>query len=206
MAHSFHDQHKHTAVRVKYVCPICVICVGLRGVCYNSAWNGRPWPGRSQNWILMYFIINLSGSQQFSGSSIQNQVKLSEWATGRFMHCYNIKTVFPGIPLIPGIWNYMTKTRWLVSVRLHFNIKTVFPGTPSIGNSITKTRWSHDHLSLNNGNSIIGMMGYLHWDGSYKLFDPIWQHLGHDELTSSNWLRQKRLPNWLSYYHWQHHR
>ena len=34
----------------------------------------------------MYFIINLSGSQQFSGSSIQNQVELSEWATGRFMH------------------------------------------------------------------------------------------------------------------------
>ena len=52
-----------------------------------SAWNGRPWPGRSQNWMLMYFIINLSGSQQFSGSSIQNQVELSEWATGRFMHC-----------------------------------------------------------------------------------------------------------------------
>ena len=51
-----------------------------------SAWNGRPWPGRSQNWMLMYFIINLSGSQQFSGSSIQNQVELSEWATGRFMH------------------------------------------------------------------------------------------------------------------------
>ena len=37
----------------------------------------------------MYFIINLSGSQQFSGSSIQNQVELSEWATGRFMHCNN---------------------------------------------------------------------------------------------------------------------
>ena len=53
----------------------------------SSAWNGRPWPGRSQNWMLMYFIINLSGSQQFSGSSIQNQVELSEWATGRFMHC-----------------------------------------------------------------------------------------------------------------------
>ena len=53
----------------------------------GSAWNGRPWPGRSQNWMLMYFIINLSGSQQFSGSSIQNQVELSEWATGRFMHC-----------------------------------------------------------------------------------------------------------------------
>ena len=52
-----------------------------------SAWNGWPWPGRSQNWMLMYFIINLSGSQQFSGSSIQNQVELSEWATGRFMHC-----------------------------------------------------------------------------------------------------------------------
>ena len=52
-----------------------------------SAWNGRPWPGRSQNWMLMYFIINLSGSQQFSGSSIQNQVELSKWATGRFMHC-----------------------------------------------------------------------------------------------------------------------
>ena len=57
---------------------------------YNdSAWNGRPWPGRSQNWMLMYFIINLSGSQQFSGSSIQNQVELSEWATSRFMHCNN---------------------------------------------------------------------------------------------------------------------
>ena len=158
MAHSFHDQHKHTTVRGKIcmsnMCHMHVtqVCVGLRGVCYN------------------------------------------------------IKTVFPGIPLILGIWNYMTKTRWLVSVRLHFNIKTVFPGTPNIGNSITKTRWSHDHLSLNNGNSIIGMMGYLHWDSSYKLFDPIWQHLGHDELTSSNWLRQKRLPNWLSYYHWQHHR
>ena len=52
----------------------------------TSAWNGRPWPGRSPNWMLMYFIINLSGSQQFSGSSIQNQVELSEWATGRFMH------------------------------------------------------------------------------------------------------------------------
>ena len=52
----------------------------------SSAWNGRPWPGRSQNWMLMYFIINLSGSQQFSGSSIQNQVELSEWATGRLMH------------------------------------------------------------------------------------------------------------------------
>ena len=37
--------------------------------------------------MLMYFIINLSGSQQFSGSSIQNQVELSEWVTGRFMHC-----------------------------------------------------------------------------------------------------------------------
>ena len=36
----------------------------------------------------MYFIINLSGSQQFSGSSIQNQVELSEWATGRFMRCW----------------------------------------------------------------------------------------------------------------------
>ena len=35
---------------------------------------------------LCIFIINLSGSQQFSGSSIQNQVELSEWATGRFMH------------------------------------------------------------------------------------------------------------------------
>ena len=52
----------------------------------GSAWNGRPWPGRSQNWMLIYCIINLSGSQQFSGSSIQNQVELSEWATGRFMH------------------------------------------------------------------------------------------------------------------------
>ena len=39
----------------------------------------------------MYFIINLSGSQQFSGSSIQNQVELSEWATGRFMHCVGVK-------------------------------------------------------------------------------------------------------------------
>ena len=38
----------------------------------------------------MYFIINLSGSQQFSGSSIQNEVELSEWATGRFMHCHFI--------------------------------------------------------------------------------------------------------------------
>ena len=56
---------------------------------YHSAWNGRPWPGRSQNWMLMYFIINLSGSQQFSGSSIRNQVELSEWATGRFMHWYH---------------------------------------------------------------------------------------------------------------------
>ena len=56
---------------------------------HHSAWNGRPWPGRSQNWMLMYFIINLSGSQQFSGSSIQNQVELSEWATGRFMHCHH---------------------------------------------------------------------------------------------------------------------
>ena len=35
---------------------------------YVSEWNGRPWPGRSQNWMLMYFIINLSGSQQFPGS------------------------------------------------------------------------------------------------------------------------------------------
>ena len=62
---------------------------------YNySAWNGRPWPGRSQNWMLMYFITNLSGSQQFSGSSIQNQVELSEWATGRFMHCnYDTKVI-----------------------------------------------------------------------------------------------------------------
>ena len=52
----------------------------------SSAWNGWPRPARSQNWMLMYFIINFSGSQQFSGCSIQNQVELSEWATGRFMH------------------------------------------------------------------------------------------------------------------------
>ena len=56
---------------------------------WSRAWNGRPWPGRSQNWMLMYFIINLSGSQQFSGSSIKNQVELSEWATGRFMHWWS---------------------------------------------------------------------------------------------------------------------
>ena len=42
----------------------------------------------------MYFIINLSGSQQFSGSSIQNQVELSEWATGRFMHCTIVVDLF----------------------------------------------------------------------------------------------------------------
>ena len=59
----------------------------------SSAWNGRPWPDRSQNWMLMYFIINLSGSQQFSGSSIQNQVELSEWATGRFMHCISLRPI-----------------------------------------------------------------------------------------------------------------
>ena len=59
----------------------------------SSAWNGRPWPGRSQNWMLMYFIINLSGSQQFSGSSIQNQIELSEWATGRFMHWRSLWTI-----------------------------------------------------------------------------------------------------------------
>ena len=62
--------------------------LALSKLAHCSAWNGRPWPGRSQNWMLMYFIINLSGSQQFSGSSIQNQVELSEWATGRFMHCH----------------------------------------------------------------------------------------------------------------------
>ena len=77
---------------------------------YFSAWNGRPWPGRSQNWMLMYFIINLSGSQQFSGSSIQNQVELSEWATGRFMHWYLFCLVVhfannsKGIQEIPLFW------------------------------------------------------------------------------------------------------
>ena len=40
---------------------------------------------------IMYFIINLSGSQQFSGSAIQNQVELSEWATGCFMHCISVE-------------------------------------------------------------------------------------------------------------------
>ena len=52
----------------------------------------------------MYFIINLSGSQQFSGSSIQNQVELSEWATGRFMHCNYIFI----LDLTPG-FNWLGK-------------------------------------------------------------------------------------------------
>ena len=78
---------------------------------YYSAWNGRPWPGRSQNWMLMYFIINLSGSQQFSGSSIQNQVELSKWATGRFMHCYYIWHCVPNILL----WSILCKTVGLPS-------------------------------------------------------------------------------------------
>ena len=79
---------------------------------YASAWNGRPWPGRSQNWMLMYFIINLSGSQQFSGRSIQNQVELSEWATGRFMHClcmlwYHLNTLNSTGKYLAECWEYI---------------------------------------------------------------------------------------------------
>ena len=100
-----------------------------------SAWNGRPWPGRSQNWMLMYFIINLSGSQQFSGSSIQNQVELSEWATGRFMHwgcIYSIQiceifhqTFGPGhgkCPMCPMIFMKTGSIAWLNFVKaMYFN-------------------------------------------------------------------------------------
>ena len=75
----------------------------------TSAWNGRPWPGRSQNWMLMYFIINLSGSQQFSGSSIQNQVELSEWATGRFMHCVTVPNSVAPVKHIVCKWIYMSQ-------------------------------------------------------------------------------------------------
>ena len=54
---------------------------------YGSGWNCQPWPSRSQNWMLVYFISILSRSQQFPTSSSQNQVELGEWVTGHFMHC-----------------------------------------------------------------------------------------------------------------------
>ena len=39
------------------------------------------------NWLLWHFIVISSSSQPFPSSSTQNQVELSEWATGCFMHC-----------------------------------------------------------------------------------------------------------------------
>ena len=52
-----------------------------------SVWNCQPWPSRSQNWMFVHSIVILSRSRQFPTSSSQNQVELSEWATGHFIHC-----------------------------------------------------------------------------------------------------------------------
>ena len=131
---------------------VCVLGgVGGGGVdCHissNSAWNGRPWPGRSQNWMLMYFIINLSGSQQFSGSSIQNQVELSEWATGRFMHCSKWQA--------GQVWRAMFFNRiwWLYRSTLVEVILTISSANWPLGFGIIgpfKWTGNHTYLGLKN--------------------------------------------------------
>ena len=45
------------------------------------------------NWLLWHFFVISSSSQPFPSSSTQNQVELSEWATGCFMHCIHIHDI-----------------------------------------------------------------------------------------------------------------
>ena len=111
-----------------------------------SAWNGRPWPGRSQNWMLMYFIINLSGSQQFSGSSIQNQVELSEWATGRFMHCLCRQATSP---YLNQCWLIISKVKWHSSKGKFTRLPQ-----PSITYIIWKIRYLKCHSNFPGANEL----------------------------------------------------
>ena len=50
------------------------------------------------NWLLWHFIVISSSSQPFPSSSTQNQVELSEWATGCFMHCEGNPPMTGGFP------------------------------------------------------------------------------------------------------------
>ena len=106
------------------------------------------------NWLLWHFIVISSSSQPFPSSSTQNQVELSEWATGCFMHCLRMaismlkirrplgRLIFNMGIAIPGKTVFLIETApWLTSIRHRsdtFNfLGLCYPGKVKASNSET---------------------------------------------------------------------